>query len=282
MLLANRNRLPSPLKLKFFLAVCAILCIQTSYAAPPETPSNPSSAVPEKNWRIQIAPYVWAMSMNGRVQVGRFAAQVDESFADVFKHMNWGGMLWVDAFYKEKFDLFLNAMYAALSNSSNDGMLSVNAKNKFGLFSAGASYEAYKHCFDNSCNGSSVAIEPYAGLRYTVNDTSVKTSFSNINMQGNLNEKWADPLLGARLRYKPAKAWQIIFAGDVGGTNTTNHYSYNVLGLVGYNPHTVLTNTNVYFGYRYLGQHYVNGSGNNYFNWNMKLFGPVLGISILF
>jgi hypothetical protein len=82
-----------------------------------------------------------------------------------------------------------------------------------------------------------------------------------------------------RLRYDFNARWVGQLSADLGGTNTTDHFSYNWAALLGYKPSKYLTNSTWYLGYRYLYQHYDTGSGRNTFDWNMRLFGPVLGVN---
>lgn len=236
--------------------------------------STSVSADPANPWKIEVAPYLWAMNMNGRVQVGSQSAHVTESFSDIMKQFKGGGMLWIDA-NKDRLGLFFNGMYSVLSNTTDAGPFEVDSTNKFGIFSAGVSYEVFQKTL---ANAGQIAIEPYLGARYTLNNTTLKVSGTGISATD--NQHWTDPIIGARVRYNISKAWLALVAGDVGGTNFNNHNSYNINAFVGYKPQTMLKNTTFYLGYRLLYQNYVSGSGANRFSWDMKLFGPVAGFSM--
>lgn len=229
-------------------------------------------------WKIEIAPYLWAMNMNGTVGVGSRSAHIKESFSDIMKQFQGGGMLFLDA-KKDRFGLFFNAVYAELSkNSPLDtplGPITIHSKNKFGIFSAGISYEVYKNIFAN-CN--ETAIDLYAGARYTLNNTTLNV----LGLSVSNNQNWTDPIIGGRLRFIFNKAWHAMLSGDVGGTNFNNQKSYNLIGLIGYKPQTMMKNTTFYLGYRLLHQKYINGSGTNRFVWNMNLFGPMAGVAFEF
>lgn len=235
----------------------------------------------ETVWKFNIAPYLWALNMDGSTQVRNVRAHVDQDFSDILQQLEFGGMLWMEA-NRDKFSVFFNAVYAVLSDDSTAGPLAVDTLNKFGIFSAGAAYEIYKTCFASACgmNTNVFSVEPYAGFRYTLNDTTITLKdLPLVNLRGVKNVNWTDPMAGARFKYFINKAWSIIVAADVGGTNGTDHYSYNFIGLVGYQPQTMWKNTSWYLGYRYLGQHYETGSGANLYNWNMKLYGPLFGVN---
>jgi len=248
---------------KFFLLFSCIGTIQAQTHSPYDN-----------SWKVDVTPYLWAINMNGTVQVGPARTHLNQDFGDILKNFNYGGMLWVDA-YKNNLGIFVNALYASLGNNFKDGPVKVDANNQFGLFSGGLSYKVYDcHAF---------SVEPYAGFRYTLNDTTVKLSIPSLfYLRSTNNKHWTDPIIGARLRYDFTKAWSVTLAGDIGGTNASKQYSYNLIGLLGYSPQTVMTNTTAYLGYRLLDQHYITGSGLNYYNWNMKIFGPLIGIAFKF
>lgn len=228
---------------------------------------------PDTNWHFRIAPYLWGIHMDGTTQIGKRRAHVDESFSNILHHLDFAGMIWLEA-DKENFGIYVNSMYAILSDSATDGPLSLNAKSHFGIFAAGISYKVYQH------NGFSFI--PYAGFRYTLNNNRLTLSipFFSINAKKNVN--WTDPLIGARLLYQFNRPWSATLAGDIGGTNTTTNYSYDITGLIGYHPQTVMTYTTIYFGYRVLDQNYQTGNGKSKYVWDMKIGGPLLGVAFDF
>ncbi|EKD72112.1 MAG: hypothetical protein ACD_46C00004G0006 [uncultured bacterium] len=238
---------------------------------------------PENNWQIRVAPYIWAINMNGTVITGSHRVHVNESFSDLLEHLNFAGMIWLDA-SKNDVDLFLNVVYAVLRNNVTDGPASFHAKNRFGITSGGLAYQIYKRCFAYSCYGetSSISISPYVGFRYTENDTTVNVDVAKLHLQIENNQYWTDPIIGARINYEISKAWSAIFAGDIGGTNASSQYSYNVSAVLGYSPKLIFNNTTFYIGYRLLDQHYTDGNKAKYFNWDMKLFGPLAGVAVTF
>lgn len=224
------------------------------------------------NWEFEIAPYIWGLNMDGRAQTGTITSHVSESFSDILSQLDMGAMLWVSA-NKDKWGLFANALYADLSKDTPAGPFTVDSTEHFGLFTLGASYQVY----EKRHNRTDVKVKPYAGLRYTLNNVTLKLNSLSVSN----NQHWTDPIIGVRLDYTFNRNWIAFIAGDVGGTNLSSDKSYNLNGFVGYKPQSMRSVT-FYGGYRYLYQKYVTGSGRNYFNWDMKLFGPVLGVGFTF
>jgi hypothetical protein len=254
--------------IKIACAAAALIFTSTSFA---------DYKMTDDAWKVQIVPYIWAISMNGTVQTGPLRAHIDETFGDIFKHLNFAGMLYLDV-SKDNLTLFGNIMYAVLTDSGSDSIVSVHVRNKFGIFTGGLSTEIYKYYFANQM--SALGFDPYIGFRTTVNNVYTKLIIGPFTLHANNNQTWTDAIIGMKLPITLNKAWSITLAGDVGGMNTTTQYSYNVQGLLGYKPQSHWTNTTVYLGYRLLDQHYQHGQGLSFNDWNMKIHGPLLGLAI--
>lgn len=260
------------------LLLIALFSWNTEAATP-----NLTSEIKEPNeaWHFTIAPYVWALNMNGSTQIKGHRASVDQTFGDMLNDLNWGAMLWLEG-SKGKWGGFFNITYASLSQDASDRYISAHTNVQFSLYAAGLSYEIYKTCLcSGGCQGggSTLALVPYLGGRYTLlnNSLTVNTPFGDI--RGSDIQHWIDPFVGLRLSFDLTKAWQLILAGDIGGTNARSDLSYNLSGLIGYNPQTFWKCTTWYLGYRLLDQKYIRGGSSNYFLWDMKLHGPIAGVA---
>ena len=265
---------------KFYACFFALLCllnVGSSYAATkhlsvPDTPRNVSAETAA--WHVSIAPYIWAMNMNGRIQTGSQTMHLTQTFGEILQDFQSGGMLFIDA-KKNNLGFFANALYSVLEQKTTVDSLSVRSHTDFGIFSAGASYTVFNKTLADQV--STISIDPYAGARYTLNNTTLTVAtLSTTN-----NQQWTDPIVGLRVQYDPTRQWAMIVAGDVGGTNLGNDRSYNTQGFVGYRLQS-FKNTTLYAGYRLLYQRYKTGSGSERFVWDMKLFGPVAGVTIDF
>jgi hypothetical protein len=51
----------------------------------------------DPGWDIWIAPYLWALSMEGDTAIGHREADVDVPFSDIVKDLNFGLMAFLDA-----------------------------------------------------------------------------------------------------------------------------------------------------------------------------------------
>ena len=73
------------------------------------------------------------------------------------------------------------------------------------------------------------------------------------------------------------------FQGDVGGISTSDQYSAEAWGTVGYRFGLFGSdNATVLAGYRVLKQKYEDGNGRDRFDWDMTIHGPIAGLKITF
>lgn len=252
-----KKRFPRFIKSLFIF--CFLSSASGSYAYTIEDPNH---------WVIQIAPYLWAMNMDGDVGVANRTVHIDQSFSDILNQFDGGGMLWLDARY-DKVDLFLNSLYTVLSDHKSIRRIDASSRNEFGLFTAGFAYRVFE--IPNQFQ-----FEPYVGARYTINNTEVEID----RFKTTDDQSWSNPLVGARLNFIFNQNWLAMVAGDVGGVSSTD-WSYNTNAFLGYTP-TRIQDLTLYLGYRLLHQRYETGFGLRHYTWNMNMFGPVAGLGLRF
>jgi len=224
-------------------------------------------------WKFEIAPYAWALNMNGHVSEGPVTLTVNQHFTDLLEHLDGAGMLYASA-HKNAFGFYFNGLYSSLSNSQQIHTINTSGNTQYTVLDGGVSYIVFQHEFNHDRN---LSLEPYAGVRYTNNNT--KLTIGGISLERNVD--WIDPVVGMRFNYSFNKKWLAYLIGDIGGTSSSTQYSYSAGAFLGYQPKSWNTAI-LYLGYRILDQYYQTGSGLNYYNWNMKLFGPVVGLGCRF
>lgn len=210
--------------------------------------------------------------MSGRAQV---------SFKKVHINKNRPGGVLNLQISKNGFSLFTDIIYSRISANYARPPVSVNIVNKFGIFTGALAFELYQWQLTNSCDIHHILFEPYLGFRHTLKKTNASVSGTWINSGISHNQSWTDPIFGLRLTYA-LKAFRLLLTGDVGGTNSKSDYSYQTSGLIGYNLQTRFSDISFYLGYKILDQHYIHGHNANFFDWNVKLSGPLAGIAISF
>jgi hypothetical protein len=253
-----------------FLAACVFFILSFS-----------SITWADDEWQFTVAPYIWALNMNGRIGIGSTSTHVDQPFSDILHQLNVAGMLWLEL-HHDRFGIFLNGLYAAMSDEEHQDIFSIHDKNDYELVSGGLSYQLYRHDFGFSLQPNRFILEPYAGFRYTANQVELTLKIPPSSLTLNNDQYWTDPIVGLRLLSLFCNGFEANLSGDIGGINRHKQYSYNILALIGYQfPHFSIP-TKAYLAYRLLDQRYEHGNGIRQFDWNMKLSGPLIGIAWTF
>jgi hypothetical protein len=229
-------------------------------------------------WKFVVAPYLWGTNLSGNTQMGAYNAPVNESFGDILKQLNFAGMLYL-SIAKDNFGAFLDTIYSQTSTTTSYDPVNIKSTNDYGILTLAATYLAYKTHFNHS--SSMLAVTPYVGARETIDNTTIKLSYGDLSDSVSSNHHWVDPIVGARIDYQINPTWSLVVFADGGGTNTNTNYNYRFSGLAGYKLPSFKT-ARIYAGYQYLREKYLTGSGRDTFEWNMKTYGPVLGISVTF
>ena len=251
------------------------------------SPFAPAVAAEEKpieqsGWEFQAAPYLWAISMNGDATVKGQKAEVDVSFSDIWDELNFAFMLEYEA-RKGRWGLWGNTIYANLgkSNAEVSGIEiepTVNAiwQGAGGLYRLGT----WALTDVSGKNTPSVTVDTYLGARYTYLDLRLDIKGYD-NVDG--DKHWVEPLAGVRTRWDLSKHWTLNLTGDIGGIAFGSEFAWNALGLLGYRFNLFgEDNAAAFAGYRALSQDYTDGSGGDKFEWDVTLYGPILGLLITF
>ena len=106
---------------------------------------------------------------------------------------------------------------------------------------------------------------------------------SKLDIAGILNTKakedWIDPVVGGRIKYNIKDRYIFSFVGNIGGFGLASNYTWRTDFVFSYK-------FNRYFGivgaFRALGTNYKTGSGNDRFKYNLKQYGPAIGIAFTF
>ena len=254
---------------------------------------TPSVAAEEKlsvsGWEFSVAPYMWAISMKGNATVRGLEADVDVSFNDIWDQLNFALMLQYEA-RKGQWGLWGNTIYSNLGTS--------DAKGPAGLTNIDPTVTAFWQelggyyrlgtwdLADNSGKKTpSVTVDTYFGARYTYLDTKIDFDgvFSDFRNDIDQDKRWVEPLLGVRTIWDFYERWTLALAGDLGGVAFGSDFAWNVSGLIGHQFNLFgEKNAKAFAGYRALSQDYTDGSGRDKFQWDVTLYGPILGLVIGF
>jgi hypothetical protein len=242
-------------------------------------------------WQFSVAPYLWAISMNGNVTVRGLEAEVDASFNDILDELNFAFMMQYEA-RKGHWGLWGNTIYSNLGDSDVEGPA--------GLFEVDPSVTAFWQelggyyrlgtwdlADSSDKKAPSVTVDTFLGARYTYLDTKIDFKFDGVfrSFTNNVDEdkSWVEPLVGVRTIWDFYERWALTLAGDIGGVAFGSDFAWSASGLVGYQFNLFgEDNARVFAGYRALSQDYTDGSGTDKFQWDVILHGPILGLLMQF
>ena len=262
--------------------VAFVLAVLASPVAAEEKPA-------ESAWQFQVAPYLWAISMDGKVTVKGLEADVDLSFSDIWDELNFALMLAYEA-RKGNWGLWGNTIYANLGDdniSGPRGLTDIDPTVKVFWQGLGGYYRlgTWDLADAPAKKTPSVTVDTYFGARYTYLDLKLdfKGRFRDRVNDVSENKSWVEPLLGARTIWDLSERWTVTAMGDIGGVAFGSDFAWNAFGLIGYRFNLFgEKNARVLAGYRALSQDYTDGSGRNKFKWDVTLHGPILGLDIGF
>jgi hypothetical protein len=89
-------------------------------------------------------------------------------------------------------------------------------------------------------------------------------------------------MFGSRFTVDLFKHFQLLIGGDIGGFGVGSHFTYSILGFLGYRFQMFGCAVTAHAGYRTLlpnSETYTDGS---LFRWDVILHGPILGLTLRF
>jgi hypothetical protein len=240
-------------------------------------------------WQFKATPYLWAISVDGHATVKGQKSDVDMSFGDILKDLNFG-FFGQGEVRKGRFGFLVDGMYSSLSSNADAGPLKIDADIDLVYVGAAPYYRLGPWNLDarRGDAGPKLVVDPYAGARYTYAGVDLKLKpqgpAAGGNRKVNGDEGWVDPIVGVRTIWQLTPKWSLTTFGDVGGFGVGSDFAWQVAGAVGYrfSLFSDEDNAQVIAGYRALSQDYDDGSGSDRFEWDVTLHGPLLGLSIGF
>ncbi len=234
-------------------------------------------------WEFQVAPYMWFISMDGDVKVKGQKSDVDASFSDIWDELNIAAMVAFEG-RKNRWGFFGDVIAANLGNSTTVGRIRIEPDINALWLTAGGFYRLGTwDLSDASTNEEpTVTLDVFAGARYTYLD--MELDFKNVPLPDPSGDKdWLDPLIGARAIFDLSEQWALSLDGSIGGFGVGSDFAWNAAGLIGYRfGFFGKDNATAFGGYRAMYQDYTEGSGNDQFEWDVTLHGPILGLAIRF
>jgi opacity protein-like surface antigen len=128
-----------------------------------------------------------------------------------------------------------------------------------------------------------IAVDVLGGARYTKVEMKFELTATTVGLfpggvrTVSADESWWDPFVGVRIVVPFAEKWSGVLYADYGGFGVGSDVTYQVLAGVNW---IFSKHFSAKVGYRYLYQDFEDD--DNGFVWDMKAYGPYLGLGIRF
>jgi hypothetical protein len=245
----------------------------TLAAAAVVAPVADAQSSDSSQWHFIVEPYLMLANIHGTTGLGTLPdASVDESPSDIFKHVQFGAMLYAEA-HNDRWAISSDLMYMNLAEDTP-----VNALITYGrvdLKQLGWEL-ALLHRF-------SPWLEAGAGTQLNNIESDVRLSFNTprgvVSRAQGLTETWVDPMIIARATFPLAEKWTLILRTNVGGFGIVSEFAWQAQLYAAYH---ISNGSTFSFGYRAIGDDYRTGSGDNRFVYDVITFGPVVRFAFSF
>jgi hypothetical protein len=219
-----------------------------------------------QGFEFTIAPYVLIPSMTGEVTVRGRPVEVDVGPGDIFKNLDFGAMLRLEA-SNQDWAFALDGLYMNLGADGTTPLLQREAKVDMKQLAVDArALRRVAPWAEIGIGGRINVLE--GGLSIAPGDNIL----SGLDVSQSMT--WFDPLIVARLTAPLESKWHLGFIGDIGGFGIGSDFAWQVYPFVGYRFSTLFELTGAF---RALGMKYETGTDNELFIYDMVIFGPEVG-----
>jgi len=240
-----------------------------------------SPAAQEKGWEYAVTPCMWFLSLDGDVTVKGQKSDVDMEFSDIWDELNIAGMVAFQA-RKGEWGFYGDVIYANLGKTTHVAGIRIDPDINLLLLTAGGFYRMGTWDLSEvpGKKAPTVTVDALFGARYTYLDIELDIKGFH-NPEG--DKDWVDPLIGVRTLWSHSDRWTLALEGSIGGFGMGSDFTWHAHGLIGYHFGLFADDdATVFGGYRALSQDYDDGHGNDKFEWDVTLYGPIAGLRIAF
>jgi hypothetical protein len=230
-----------------------------------------ASAVPSSDqaWSFEIMPYYWSASLRGDLTIDGQKVETEGGGDGFFGDPALGGFLghfearcgpWAFAYEP----IIINADLPGGQPPATAAALSIHAE----IHEAFIAHEIAEH------------VDCYVGARYFDLRTDMDLSIAGVPLSSHQSERsWIDPIVGVRYDTHFDERWSLRARADVGGFGVGSAFEWNAEVLAGYHFSSTV---GLHLGYRVLSLDFNDGSGSDRLEYNLTMYGPIIGLSFSF
>ena len=244
------------------VVICAVLFAPQIFAQS----TQPASG--SEGWRLRAIPYLWGPDFEGRVGIGDRTANVDATFGDIIRDLNFAVMGTFEA-NRNKFTALTDGIYIDLSDKhATSGPLfsSVKAVAKSFILTPEAGYRI--------AGSDESYFDALGGIRFWSVDGELNLEPGVLNGIDISNRRnWVDGVFALKGKVRLSPKWYLTGYGDIGGGGS--NLTYQLLGVAGVE---LGRRYSLVFGYRHLNVNY----NKDRFLYDVGMGGPIVGFAIKF
>jgi hypothetical protein len=234
----------------------------------------PQPETDPENWHIEVAPYLWAAALKGDLRVRNTVANVDASFSDLFKQLDFAFATRVE-FSKGKWRIIIDENYMNLGTTGVGPLGEVtDIQPTLNFFEFGGSYAPIVLANENSTANEPLppvfSLEILGGARYTHFGLGLQRG-TNPPVEGSRN--LVDVFGGSRIKGRPHPQFAIIGKATIGGGGSD--FAWTISGVGEYQ---FRKNMSFWGGYQLLDMD--SDKPSNTIGFNGQLRGLIFGMTI--
>ncbi|RGP54100.1 hypothetical protein [Pseudomonas abyssi] len=233
------------------------------------------------SWQWTVSPYVWTAALDGDTRLAGYSSPVDIPFSETWEHLDLAAMGTVEL-SNGLWGGYLDLQYI---DTTQDQQVS-GGKAELTVSMRTASLGAFYRVVTQPLGGDTLhgqprlfTVAPTVGVRWR----SLRADAKALGVNQDRSATWWDPFVGARLSYDLDPRWNLSTEADIGGFGVGSDFAFNGQVQVGYRSqlwsHPVLWRA----GYRVLAEDFsTDDFTGNRFVWDVREYGPVFGMSMVF
>lgn len=258
----------------------------------PAKPADPS------RWRFEFTPFLWTPAIDGTLGVGQLEGKLDLSVGDFVDTVTDDAenviVLHAEA-KNDRFGFFGEVVYLDLAGEGERSRTfggqqigpitvptrTVTVEADVGFTSTTAELGGMVRLADVDVTGDlrgTMPVELIGGVRwYEVENTVDLTPGRDVKLE----EDWYDPFVGVRFALPLGESVSLTFRGDVGGfgLGDASDLSYRVTAMLRWD---VSEHVGLLAGWSMLDVDYEKGSGRDAFEYDVRMSGPALAVTLRF
>jgi hypothetical protein len=280
-------------KIAFLIVLIFLLFPQVVRADDSSIAGENPKADPSKEdiWQFTFIPYLWLPSVDARATVEGTTQKVKLTFSDILDSFDLFGIMGRFEAWKGRWGLIFDLLYADLDgdfrNSNplipiNPILNELNVEIRQAIVDFAVSYRIFERPLRKEHHFPILTIEPICGARYTYLKQELTPTIRNVltpKLGG--SKDWMEPYIGSSIRLQITEKIGCGLRWDFGGfgIGSASTKTWKLAAGIGYR---FSKRYQLRLGYEIYDIDYSNGSGNDEFGIDGRLYGPKIGLMYYF